>query len=276
MDYDERENGNIDSEKCENGKPKCCYDSKSSYESLPEDASSVCPPEPFCCHPKPGQDCPVLDYGVRHDDITNNDGKCCFDSRSDYDDIPDVQSVCPVEPQFCCYLKPGQDCPVPDFGVRNDDFTNLNERCCYDSRSDYDAIPDAQSVCTVEPKFCCHLKPGQQCPVPDFGVRNDDITNNEVDVDGACCYESRAEYEAIPDIQSVCPAELKKCCCLREGSECPVEDLDVREDLLVEDSCPDGKAPCCHYTQSFFNNIIDGRQCKQTYKTVSKIHARVL
>lgn len=59
----------------------------------------------------------------------------------------------------------------------------------------------------------------------------------------------------------------KKCCCLKEGSECPVEDLGVRQDdLLEEESCPDGQERCCHYSQSFFNNIAN--ICEQTYNTI--------
>ena len=153
-------------------------------------------------------------------------------------------------------------------------------------------------------KFCCKLKAYQECPSPDYGVRTwsefakfiwNELPNN----DGECCYDSRSAYDAIPDIQSVCPAELgqvkeketKKCCCLREGTECPIKDLGVREDnlyllitrlffrrqednLFEEESCPVGQHQCCFYSQSFFNNITN--VCEQTYNVVSASTCKII
>ena len=153
MDYAVREDDILDeifedTVRCENGKLKCCY--KTSYESLPQSTKSVCPLDtnggPFCCHLKSGQECPVVDYDVRG---AHPPGQCCYASRSIYDAIPDIKRVCPAEPRFCCRLKAGQECPVPDYDIdpRGNDPTIDDEECCFESRADYDAIPDVQSVC---------------------------------------------------------------------------------------------------------------------------------
>ena len=147
MDYEVREDGF--SETCENGKPKCCYDSKSEYETLTDTARGVCKPEPFCCHLKSGKECPVFDYDLRG---AEPPGKCCYESKSVYEGIPNIENVCTAEPKFCCRLKAGEVCPVQDFGVRQDDITDneatfdYDGECCYDSRAEYDAIPDIQGL----------------------------------------------------------------------------------------------------------------------------------
>ena len=68
MDVGERYDGAAgggDSEKCADGRDKCCYDSKDTYDALPEGTTGICPPERFCCNLKEGQECPLVDFGVR-------------------------------------------------------------------------------------------------------------------------------------------------------------------------------------------------------------------
>ena len=210
------------------------------------------------------------------DACENGQPKCCYDSKSTYDSISEITRVCPIE-RFCCNLIPGEEfCPEPDYGVRGDELTNNDGNCCYDTKSVYDNIPDAKRICPAESKFCCHLIPGEEfCPERDFGVRGDD--DDPTNGGGECCYESRSVYDEIPDAESVCPVERgdvneekKNCCCLKDGTECPVEDLGVRgDDLFEEPHCSEGLHECCYYSQTFFNNVTS--VCEQVYNTVSGI-----